>query len=736
MTRTYSVGEEPVPGSGYRLTEFLGRGGFGEVWKAVGPGGTEVAVKMIPLGGMEGRKEFRALQLVKRIRHPNLVPTIAFWVRDADGTTLDDAVVSQLDLRAPATDENGCRATLTVPPAAGSQPVELIIVMGLGDVSLYDRLQQCRAAGEQGLPAEELLHYMDGAAAAIDYLNRPIHDLGSGPVAIQHCDIKPHNIMIVGEAVQVCDFGLARAIGSVRMTTAMAATIAYAAPECLQTGKPSAASDQYSLAMTYHELRTGQLPYQDTTYGGVMSAVMQGQLDLSAVPQAEQAVLRRATSLDPASRFPSASEMVRCLRAACEGRSEVLASAAAPRRSVPGRVLATAVLLAVAVAALYGAWRYWPSLPLVSRPPREPKKVEVVEHVPPAVDKQVPDKPPPKPVPDRTPEPKPVATHTPEPKPEAQAERHLTQGTAHLMEGRYDEAVAELQLAAAANPGDPRIFSRLGSAWFRKEQPDQAVDAFSKAIAIEPDAIDYVTRGRAYLDLNRYEDAHGDFSKAIQLNPKQATAYFFRADGLLRQERLEEAVADFTRAIELGSHQEVDFPLADAYLFRGSAVMALGRLDQAAADLSLAIGHREPTEAADDYRLRAECHEAQERKAAAQYDRQIADLLDAAHRQPADVASLRAAAMLLATCPLPEIRNGSHAVTLAKRACELAGGKDAACLDSLAAAYAEADDFGEAVRREQEAVRLAPDDSSRSQYQSRLEHYQAGKKYWSSPSTP
>ncbi len=56
------------------------------------------------------------------------------------------------------------------------------------------------------------------------------------------------------------------------------------------------------------------------------------------------------------------------------------------------------------------------------------------------------------------------------------------------MEGRYDEAVAELQLAAAANPGDVRIFSRLGSAWFRKDQPEQAVDAFSKAIAIEPDA--------------------------------------------------------------------------------------------------------------------------------------------------------------------------------------------------------------------------------------------------------
>jgi len=724
MKRTYAAGEEPVPGSGYRLTEFLGRGGFGEVWKAVGPGGTEVAVKMIPLGGMEGRKEFRALQLVKRIRHPNLVPTIAFWVRDDSGTTLDDAVVSQLDLRAPTIDENGFRATAAVPAAAGSQAVELIIVMGLGDVSLYDRLQQCQAAGEKGIPADELLHYMDGAAAAIDYLNRPVHDLGSGPVAIQHCDIKPHNIMIVGGAAQLCDFGLARAIGSVRMTTALAATLAYAAPECLQTGKPSGASDQYSLAMTYYELRTGQLPYSDATYGAVMSAVMQGDLDFSAASQAEQAVLRRATLLDPAARFPSATEMVRCLRAACKGEPDGLASAPIPRRSVGGRLLTTALLLALAAAAVYGGWRFQANRPPASRPLRE-RQEEVVMHTPPTEERPVVAEPP-------------KVDDVPSPKPPSMdpADSHLTLGTAHLMEGRYDEAIAELQLAAVADPGDVRIFSRLGSAWFRKDQPEQAVDAFSKAIAIEPDAVDYVTRGRAYLDLERYEDAHRDFSTAIQLDPRHATAYFFRADGLLRQERLEEAVADFSQAIELGAHQEIDFSPANAYLFRGYAVMALGRLDQAAADFSQAIARRDPTEAADDYRIRAECHEAQEKTTAAQYDRQIAGLLDAVHERPEDTAPLRDAAILLATCPLPAIRNGDHAVTLARRAVELSGGKDAACLDALAAAYAESGDFGEAVRQEKEAVQLAPDASSRSQYQSRLEHYQAGKTYWSKPSAP
>ena len=79
---------------------------------------------------------------------------------------------------------------------------------------------------------------MEDAARAVDFLNSPIHDLGSGPAAIQHCDIKPHNILIVGDATQVCDFGLARMMGSDRTSNA-AVTVAYAAQESLSDGRPS-----------------------------------------------------------------------------------------------------------------------------------------------------------------------------------------------------------------------------------------------------------------------------------------------------------------------------------------------------------------------------------------------------------------------------------------------------------------------------------------------------------------
>ena len=59
MGRSYYKGEEPVPG--YKLIQPLGRGGFGEVWKATGPGGIPVALKIIGLTGKQGSKELRAI---------------------------------------------------------------------------------------------------------------------------------------------------------------------------------------------------------------------------------------------------------------------------------------------------------------------------------------------------------------------------------------------------------------------------------------------------------------------------------------------------------------------------------------------------------------------------------------------------------------------------------------------------------------------------------------------------
>ena len=162
------------------------------------------------------------------------------------------------------------------------KPVELIIAMQLGSMSLHQRLEECREQGLPGVPVAELLEYLEQAARGIDFLNKPIHDLGKGPVPIVHGDVKPHNILVVGDAAVVCDFGLARAVETLRKTSMAPVTVAYAAPESFK-GKVTPTSDQYSLAITYAELRTGRLPFDETmTPYQVMEAHVTQNLDFSA----------------------------------------------------------------------------------------------------------------------------------------------------------------------------------------------------------------------------------------------------------------------------------------------------------------------------------------------------------------------------------------------------------------------------------------------------------------------
>ncbi|MGE3807206.1 MAG: protein kinase, partial [Gemmataceae bacterium] len=294
MARVYRQDLEIVPG--FRLLKPLGRGGFGEVWKASAPGGAMSAIKIISLGERSGFKELRAVQLVKQVRHPNLVPINAFWLLNREGE-----IVNQIR------DESMARR---------AQELDLIMAMGLGDMNLLDRLRQCQEEGRGGIPVEELLNYMEDAARAIDFLNQPIHQLEEGKGGIQHCDIKPQNILIVGGAAQVCDFGLARVLGDSRITSAKGSA-AYMSPEMISDNKPSPRSDQYSLAISYVELRTGRLPVNMSSPAAAIYAHVQGQLDLTRLRPQENVVIKRATEVDPEKRFPTTIEMVRALRAAC-----------------------------------------------------------------------------------------------------------------------------------------------------------------------------------------------------------------------------------------------------------------------------------------------------------------------------------------------------------------------------------------------------------------------------------
>jgi serine/threonine-protein kinase len=274
------AGGEPVPG--FRLISLLGAGGSGEVWKAAGPGGFLVALKLIPLGDEEGAVgirpagpgEGRSLELLRAVRHVNLLPLFGVWRRESS----------------------------------------LVVGMELAERTLLDRCDEAVCQGQAGIPFAELIDYMQQAAQGIDFLNAPRHALaGQEGVGILHCDIKPQNLLLIGGTVKLGDFGLAQLLDGQPPAPTGGLTPAYAAPEFFQ-GRLSPRSDQYALALTYSRLRGGRLPFSGSPWEVILKHCLDAP-DLAMLPEGERSVVARALAKCPEERWPSCRVFVAELRA-------------------------------------------------------------------------------------------------------------------------------------------------------------------------------------------------------------------------------------------------------------------------------------------------------------------------------------------------------------------------------------------------------------------------------------
>src|SRR5262249_44158273 len=149
-----------------------------------------------------------------------------------------------------------------------------------------------------------LLRYFREAAEALDHLHEE---------QVQHRDIKPDNLLLLGQHIKVADFGLAKLLEKSSLQSAShAGTPVYMAPE-VWNSKLSVHSDQYSLAIMYAELRTGRLPFAYESLPSLMKAHLLAVPDLTPLGPHEQRVLVQALAKDPSQRYPSCSAFVKAL---------------------------------------------------------------------------------------------------------------------------------------------------------------------------------------------------------------------------------------------------------------------------------------------------------------------------------------------------------------------------------------------------------------------------------------
>jgi serine/threonine protein kinase len=174
-------------------------------------------------------------------------------------------------------------------------PGRLVLATVPGERTIRDLLLEYQGQGVPGIPRNHLLRCLQGVAEVLDFFaHQGLHHLG----------LNLRSLLLQDDRLFIGDFGLAQLVWLPSAKALASLNARYSAPE-LHRRQVTAACDQFSLALIYHELLTGAYPP-----GGPDKP------DLRLLPESDRAVISRALHPNPLLRWCSALDMIAALKAA------------------------------------------------------------------------------------------------------------------------------------------------------------------------------------------------------------------------------------------------------------------------------------------------------------------------------------------------------------------------------------------------------------------------------------
>lgn len=273
---------------------------------------------------------------------------------------------------------------------------------------------------------------------------------------------------------------------------------------------------------------------------------------------------------------------------------------------------------------------------------------------------------------------------------------YLNVGMLLAQQGRQDEAIEALERSVQYTPDSGFALMTLGNTLVQAGRSQEAVTYMERARALDPSRLDVrLALGTALMSQQRWREAEEHLRAAVEIDPASWLAHVGLATAARMRGDLDLAVRHYEAALELNPQQsDVRFyllaSLAQQRRWEGvlrHAEHAL-RLDSRDANAHVFIGRALAAQGADA-------------------EQTLARYRTALEYQPGHVEAQRELAWLLATYPDPAVRDGAVAVHFAEQAARTTKRQDAAVLDVLAAAQAEAGRFAEAAATAGVALELA-----------------------------